>query len=254
MSNENMKIYRRVRTWVMLGILVLINLGLPFLFSLTSSETPPNMWESFVMTMTFSFFLNTIFSVIIASDSVAAEFSWGTIKLLLIRPWSRSKILLSKYIAVILFSVFGTVLLFSANYISSAIWFNSHSQTTFIIPPDYNASKFALLTLLCNYVNLFMTVALAFMISTVFRTGGLAIGLSLFIMFTKGIFTVLFDPDKYVWANFLPFSHMDLSVFITSNTGLGGVSLPFSISVLAVYFLIFVGIAWFVFNKRDVAT
>lgn len=71
------------------------------------------------------FFLNTIFTALVAADSVAGEFTWGTIKLLLIRPWSRSKILLSKYISMVLFSLFSTLLLIVFGYGSALIFSSS---------------------------------------------------------------------------------------------------------------------------------
>ena len=43
-----------------------------------------------------------IFSVIVAGTIVSNEFQKGTIKLLLTRPYSRNKILLSKYIVSII--------------------------------------------------------------------------------------------------------------------------------------------------------
>ena len=46
-----------------------------------------------------------MFSIIIAGGIVASEYNWGTIKLLLIRPIDRGKILVSKYMAVIAFSL-----------------------------------------------------------------------------------------------------------------------------------------------------
>ena len=45
-----------------------------------------------------------VFVIIVAAGMVSSEFSWGTIKLLLIRPISRSKILLSKYLTLLLFA------------------------------------------------------------------------------------------------------------------------------------------------------
>ncbi|MCS0542579.1 ABC transporter permease, partial [Aeromonas veronii] len=42
--------------------------------------------------------LITLFTIVVGASSVASEFTWGTIKLLLIRPVSRAKILLSKYL------------------------------------------------------------------------------------------------------------------------------------------------------------
>lgn len=72
----------------MLGILAFCNAILPVLFSMVDSGGQTTLWDSVMLTASFTFYLCTIFSVIVAADSVAGEFSWGTIKLLLIRPWS----------------------------------------------------------------------------------------------------------------------------------------------------------------------
>ncbi|PQP90795.1 ABC transporter permease [Paenibacillus sp. AR247] len=250
-QNENMKIYRRARTWIMLSILVIVNILMPLLFHLADGGGNISLWESVLQTGAFTFFLCTIFSVVVASDSVAGEFSWGTIKLLLIRPWSRSKILLSKYIAVVLFSLLCTVLLIVVSYGVSAIFFSGGAGGSLM--GERIGPRHYFLIMLCDYVDLFMTVALAFMLSAVFRASGLAIGLSLFIMFAKGIFNMLFNPERYSWAKFLPFMHMDLSQYLASSVGPGGVTLGFSILILAIYYVLFLVIAWTVFGKRDVA-
>ena len=65
--------------------------------------------------------LVTLFTVIIAGDMVAGEFTRGTIKLLLIRPASRSKILLSKYVTTLLFAATLLVILFITALIRSAV-------------------------------------------------------------------------------------------------------------------------------------
>lgn len=77
--NENIKIYRRVRTWIMLFILVLMSALFPALIHFTSkgNEGSIGLWDSFQLTVNIAFFLNTIFTALVASDSVAGEFSWG---------------------------------------------------------------------------------------------------------------------------------------------------------------------------------
>src|SRR5699024_8841970 len=45
----------------------------------------------------------TLLTIIIAAGMIAHEFRWGTIKLLLIRPISRTRILFSKYVTVLTF-------------------------------------------------------------------------------------------------------------------------------------------------------
>ena len=65
--------------------------------------TESNIW-SFMNDMVASIGFISIFTIIVAAGIVANEFSTGTIKLLLIRPVSRFKILCSKYVGSLLFS------------------------------------------------------------------------------------------------------------------------------------------------------
>ncbi|NMO95723.1 ABC transporter permease [Paenibacillus lemnae] len=249
-ANENMKIYSRSRTWVMLAILVLCNAGMPLLFYIAGGDM--DRWTVFSWTESFTFMLTTIFTVVIAAEMIAGEFTWGTIKLLLIRPWSRGKILLSKYLAVLLFSIVGTVITALTAFIFSSMLFESPASGMEGFMGG-TAPRGALLNLLTDYVELFVIALIAFMISTVFRSGSLAIGLSLFILFVKNLFGLIFNPERFEWAKYVLFLHTDLSVYIHSPTGPGGVSLWFSVTVLAVYCLIFAAITWTVFAKRDVA-
>ncbi|WP_054956576.1 ABC transporter permease [Paenibacillus dakarensis] len=248
-ANENMKIYSRIRTWIMLGILALFNVLMPVLLKLTGA--PLDIWTAFSWTESFTFLLNIIFTVVIAADLVAGEFTWGTIKLLLIRPWSRGKILLSKFFALLIFSLLGTAVVAVIGILSSSLLFSGGaSQSINLEITDFTTS---LLTLLTDYVELFIVALIAFMISTVFRSGSLAIGLSILMIFTKDLIGILFNPEKYEWAKYILFLHMDLGEYIKSPVGPGGVGIGFSIAVLVGYCLLFMLITWWSFSKRDVA-
>ncbi len=249
--NENTKIYRRMRTWVMIGILIFMSIIIPYLFSGNGRGETISFWEGAMITVSFVSFLNTIFAVVIAAESVAGEFSWGTIKLLLIRPWTRSKILFSKYISVLLFSILSTLVMILLALGASYVFMSSSVQPE-LAPTDISPASYALVSWVYEYVDLFITIAIAFMVSTVFRSGALAIGLSLFMLFTQGIFAVIFNPERYAWAKYILFTNMDLGQYMYGG-GTGGMSLGFSLIVLAVYYVLFMGIAWYVFNKRDVA-
>ncbi|HCJ4363996.1 TPA: ABC transporter permease, partial [Listeria innocua] len=63
----------------------------------------------------------TMLVVIVASIIVATEFSGGTIKLLLARPYSRSQILFSKYFMCIVYSIISSITLLLASFIFSFI-------------------------------------------------------------------------------------------------------------------------------------
>lgn len=252
--NENIKIYSRARTWIMLIILAVFSAFLPALMYFTTDNPASRLgvWDSFQMIVSVVFFLNTIFVVVVAADSVAGEFTWGTIKMLLIRPWSRSQILLSKYISIVLFSLLCTAVLIVFGLAASLIFSSPTGDTPSSIAA-WSPAEYSFIDLLCRYVTLFLTVTLAFMISTVFRASGLAIGLSMFIMFAQGIFAALLNPDVFEWARYLIFTHMDLRGYIGSDIGPGGATLGFSITVLAAYYVVFLAVSWIVFRKRDVA-
>lgn len=250
--NENMKIFRRPRTWIMLSILALISLLMPVLLREGMGSNEVLYWEAAVTTIQITFFLNTIFCVVIAAESVAGEFTWGTIKLLLIRPWSRSKVLASKYLTVVGFSIVSTLLIIAMAMLTSYILF-SHDAPGGSGSPATNA----LMLWGYLYVDLFITLAIAFMVSSVFRSGALAIGLSLFIMFSQSIFSLIFNPVRYEWAKYVLFNNMDLSKYMTSGADFAlmggpsaGMTLGFSIAVLAVYYVIFMVISWVVFSKE----
>lgn len=248
-ANENMKIYSRPRTWVMIGILALFNVLLPVLWNLTGA--PLGTWTAFSLTESFTFMLNIIFTVVIAADLVAGEFTWGTIKLLLIRPWSRGKILLSKFLAMILFSLFGTVVVAGVGILASAILFFGSSEISYM--PEVTGAESTVFMLLTDYIELFVIALIAFMISTVFRSGSLAIGISILLLFTSGLLGQLVDPNKYELAKYNLFLHIDLSGYIHSSVGPAGVGIGFSIAVIVGYCLIFALISWWSFAKRDVS-
>lgn len=248
-----MKIYRRLRTWIMLGLLAIFSMVLPFVFYMAGAEERPNVWEVTMLSMTVTFFLNIIFAVVIAGDSVASEFSWGTIKLLLIRPWSRSKILLSKYISVILFGIISSLVLFIVTFLFSNIWFNYEGNTG-MISSSWSDMSYTLLTLGSRYVELVLITTIAFMISTLFRSSTFAMVVALFILFTKDIFLALLNPEKFEWMKYVIFTHMDLRGYMDNPVGPAGSTLLFSVIILAIYYICFLIISWMVFKKRDVST
>ncbi|HUC92629.1 MAG TPA: DUF2705 family protein [Paenibacillus sp.] len=251
-ANENMKIYRRPRTWIMLGLLLLLAGGSSVL-GYAFSDMKPSMWEIMSFQSMLLFPLVTIFTVVISADSVAGEFSSGTIKLLLIRPWSRSKILLSKYAALLLFALLFSASLFLFTVVANGALFGFDGDYRFDVRPDMPPFAYMLLTYISMFAGLIVIVTLSFMISTVFRSGGLAIGLSIFILLGGSLVTGILSVFDYEWIKYLLFFHTDLTQHLNKRPMLEGMTLGFSLAVLAGYYIVFVALTWFVFNKRDVA-
>jgi len=90
------------------------------------------------------------------------------------------------------------------------------------------------------------------MISAVFRNSSLAIGLSLFLLFTGGQFTALLAM-KFDWAKYVLFANTDLMQYFEGTPLVEGMTIPFSIIMLVLYFALFQFLTFYVFKKRDVA-
>ncbi|WP_245995831.1 ABC transporter permease [Paenibacillus taihuensis] len=254
--NENMKIYRRIGTWIMLGIILLLVIVSSSLTRwLSEKET---MWTVMNGIDQLMYYLITIFTVVISAESVAGEFSSGTIKLLLIRPWSRSKILLSKYISLLLFALVQTLLMFVSSFVLNLILFGYNDSATaneaLGVLNSAHPFFYMIQAYVLDYIGLIMIVTFSFMLSTIFRSGGLAIGLSMFIYFFGLIASGILMSLKYKWVEYLLFLHLNLKQYLQSSEIAHHMTLGFSLAVLAGYYIIFIGVTWLIFNKRDVAT
>ncbi|RIW37645.1 ABC transporter permease [Bacillus salacetis] len=216
-----------------------------------------NMWSFVNFNANFIDIIG-LFAIIIAAGIVAGEFTWGTIKLLLIRPISRTKILLSKYITVLLFGVTLLLTLFVLSTILGAIFFGGGDSQPHLVYIDGSVEEQSMLlysikNYLLSTISITMMATMAFMISAVFRNSSLAIGISLFLLF-MGSTATGFIALKYDWAKYSLFANTDLRMYTGAMPKLvEDMTLGFSITVLIVYFLIFHLLAFFVFNKRDVA-
>lgn len=214
-------------------------------------------WQ-FVMENKMLLSLVTLFTIIVAAGIIANEFKWGTIKLLLIRPISRTKILLSKYVSVLLFAFLTLTFVLLFSFIVGMIFFGINGFDPHIVQRQMDGS-FAYVSVIdkivegfgYQLVTLLMMATFAFMISSIFRQSSLAIGLAIFLMFAgDAIVTFFADRD---WAKYILFANTNLEQYAYGEPIIEGMSLGFSITVLAVYYVIFLVITWLFFTKRDIA-
>lgn len=214
-------------------------------------------WQ-FVMENEMLLSLVSLFTIIVAAGIIANEFRWGTIKLLLIRPISRTKILASKYSSVLVFSFLTLIFVLLFSWIVGAILFGVDGINPYIVLQKDTGIEYVSVIneIISGYgfslVNLLMMATFAFMISAVFRNSALAIGLAIFLMFAGN--QIVFFFMERDWAKYILFANTDLTQYVNGNTPMiEGMTLGFSITVLIVYYVLFAVIAWFFFTKRDVA-
>ncbi|PSL40480.1 ABC-2 type transport system permease protein [Planomicrobium soli] len=198
--------------------------------------------------------LVTLFTVIIAAGITASEFSQGTIKMLLTRPVKRWKVLTSKYLTTMVFAVLLSIITLLATALAGLIFFGIGEGTYLewngsrVVEGSYwlEAVKFSIL----SFASVWIIGTFAFMLGTVFRSSSLAIGLSIFLMFT-GIQAV-FLLSNYEIVKYYLFTHTDLTQFYTGFMLIPDITMAMSLTVLFVYFLLFLGISYWTFSKRDV--
>jgi len=200
----------------------------------------------------------SLLTIIVASGIVANEFRWGTIKLLLIRPISRSKILLSKYAAVLVFALCTLLFVVSFSWIIGALLFGVEGANPHIVLEKSSGLEYVLIIgeILTNYgfkmVNLVMMATFAFMISSIFRNSALAIGTAVFLMMAGSSIVMFFA--EHSWAKYILFANTDLSQYVNGNQPLiDGMTWTFSTIVLLIYLTVFLVASWYVFTKRDIA-
>ncbi|MGE6630594.1 ABC transporter permease [Bacillus sp. NPDC077027] len=199
-----------------------------------------------------------VFVIIIAATIVSSEYKNGTIKLLLIRPPSRFKILMSKYITVQLYSLLLVAVLFIMSFILGAIFFGFNSQFVDLAYHNGEISERSQVASMLYYylassAQFVVLGTLSFAISTVFRSEAISIAISVLAYIVGGTVTslLLFFFD---WGKYLLFANDPAQYFMDEVPLAEGMSLGFSLIVISVYWLIFLGIAVFIFQKREVKT
>ncbi|MEH7652836.1 DUF2705 family protein [Bacillus safensis] len=199
-----------------------------------------------------------VFVIIIAATIVSAEYKHGTIKLLLIRPPSRLKILISKYITVQLYALLLVMVLFILSFILGAIFFGLNTDYVNLVYQNgevIERSQFANMVYyyLARCAMFVVLGTLSFAISTIFRSEAMSIAISVLAYIVGGTITsiLMFFFD---WAKYLLFANDPSQYFGDTSTVIEGMSLGFSLTVLVIYWAIFLAIALIVFQKREVKT
>ncbi|WP_316572915.1 ABC transporter permease subunit [Neobacillus sp. YIM B06451] len=206
--------------------------------------------------------LVTLFAVIVSSAIVSSEFSDGTIKQLLIRPHERWAILLSKYLSAVIYSLLLVIVLIVSGYIAGSLIFGTGEFTAkffeFTLEGGRKIAEIGpqfFLKVLYYLPSLLVFITISFMLSTLFKSQALAVGIGIFVLFLSstlgGLIVML--AEKYTWAKFLIFPHMDLTVYALQDKILEDVTLPISLLTLSVYYVIFMLLTFTIFQKRDVS-
>ncbi|MFF2177786.1 ABC transporter permease [Lysinibacillus sp. NPDC058147] len=222
-----------------------------------ANDVPSQVEGSVASFMSFSgnmLTLITLFTVITAASIVSSEFSTGTIKMLLTRPVSRAKILTSKLLTTFIFGILLLVVNVVVSALVGLILFGGTTGVELEMVNGQVVEKSVWNDLAYHYLlsggDFVMSILFAFLVGSVFRSSSLAIGLTMFLSFTGGMIVMFlsrFKIVKYIWL-----THSDLTQYEHNQFIIDDMTMPFSLTILAIYAVLFLGISYMSFMKRDV--
>jgi ABC-2 type transport system permease protein len=203
--------------------------------------------------------------MVVVADLVSSEASGGTIKLLLTRPVSRWRILLSKYIAMLLSISFIVAQLALLSYLISGAVFgysgwNLPLLTGFAVNgEELNTErvhlipqwKYVLIELGLAWFVSVVVGTLTFMLSVLMRSTAAVMGVMLAALISGAILSNM--VSSWQSAKYFFMVNLRLTDYISGAAPpISGMTLGFSVSVLAVWGLAALAVSFFVFTKRDV--
>jgi len=206
-------------------------------------------------------FIIIVMIFMIAGGIASQEFSKGTIKQLLVRPYSRTKILLSKYITSISSIFIACFITFVFQLILGTIFFGTESLTTPIISYSNISDKITVMNIFVysfkSFLGLLPTflllTTLAFAASTIFNNTALSIVISFAGFIGSNVVTELLAGFKKWWIKYVYCFNWDFTSYIFNNKpNIKGLSLGFSIVVCLVYLAILLIPSFIVFKNRDI--
>lgn len=183
--NELIKIVKQKKIYIMAGVILAITLALVFVsFSVEEAgplasggqEFPLSLLEGMVNLLPFLL-------IFMVSNMVAGEYNSGTLKLSLLYPVSRDRLLFSKMMAIMVITVFLLAFTLVTGYIAGILaW--GWAEGFAYLGLEYGAGKGILVTLqsyLITVLPVFSLGVLFLFLSLLVKTGTAALGLSLVI-------------------------------------------------------------------------
>ncbi|KEO83868.1 ABC transporter permease [Tumebacillus flagellatus] len=232
--------------------------------NINPKATGATTFTRFFMQYGVSLFL-PLLVIVIATDIVSSEHSEGTIKLLLTRPVKRWKILLSKYLTLLIYTTLTVMITMVACYAISGLFFGFQGWdapmfTGFQISGGtFDASQVKVLPhwqlLLMNYglgwISTIVVATLSFMVSVLVRGTAAGMGVMLAVLIGGNILVQLaadFPIAKYIFT-----SHLRLTDYVNGTPlPIPDVTLPFSLCILGLWLVGGLIVSFITFTRRDV--
>lgn len=203
----------------------------------------------------FLYIFVVISTLIIATKIITDEYKSNSIKLLLTSSNKRSRILFSKYFVVAI-TPFITMLFVTISSIIIAGFLLGFGNLNSIYLEysngqikDYNYLLYILKDWLFESFSLFCLSSMSVLLGLIFKNPIISILSSVLSYILGTYFTIRFV--NYSWFKYTLFAHVNSQIYENENIVLTDITDNFTLSVLAIYTLIFVIFSFVLFQLQD---
>jgi len=200
-----------------------------------------------------------IFIVMISANVITSEFNKGTIKQLLITPYSRKYIFLSKYITSLLMIIIIIFILVLMQLLVGSLIFGTSSLSVPVVVYSFNLQKiktyniffYLLIEILAKLPMFILIMTIVFFVSNITLNGAISIILGILIYLTDSIINSLAISIKVI--NYLVFPHWDFTKYLFGMISQNKfINVNVSMLTCLIYFIILFVSSFIVFNKKDI--
>ena len=198
-----------------------------------------------------------IFIIVLSANIIYKEFAYGTIKPILIKPFSRSEVLLSKQLAVMLISVGLIVFQIVIATIVGFVMFGKNGAITIILSSlndsviEINVVKNIVSYYLFSLIKIALLSTVSMLIALFIKKSVLPILLGMLLWMGNSIFGSLFE--SYEQYKYTIFPNLDLTQYLYGNqVVIKNSTIQFSLLIIVIYFIIFQMISYYRFKHVDI--
>lgn len=202
-----------------------------------------------------------IIILITSSTIISNELKEGTIKLLLIKPYTRNQILLSKYLSMIIVMVLSIIYLYLTQLLIGGFYLGFSSLQEKVVIYNfqlstimcYNIFGYTFLRVLLKLPMLILLSTLSFLISIITSNNILSLTISLIIyIFSASIKSLAINYNLKIMKYLLTMNWNINEYLFGKLSEYKYLNLTTSIIICIIYYIFLLVLSFIIFNKKDI--
>lgn len=199
--------------------------------------------------------------VMIAGTIVSEEFNKGTIKLLLVKPYNRNKILLAKFITVLIMIMFTIFAVVAMELIVGGIIFGFDSLAVPVLEYNFTTGSLEVINIftylgieiLTGLPKIILLATLAFACSTLFTNSAVAIAIPLLGFMSADMINMLVIQFKVQFMKLFVSLNWNFEEYLFGNLpSMEGMTCGFSVIICMIYFVVMLIPTFIAFKKKNI--